>query len=257
VGRPVKQIPPGARFGRLTVLAEAGRNPRNNLRRFRVRCDCGYEYEVGKDRLVPTNPGCRLCGVRGRLRLCFEPGDRVGHLEVVEVLALTAGRRSALRVLCHRCGSLSTISPTVLNSRRKSLLLGHEVSCGCARREILGQAGPGHRNWRGWGEISLTRWNGIKRHAADRGLAVEVEPDHAWSVFLLQDRRCALTGVDLTMHAPPGADRATASLDRIDSKCGYTAANIQWVHKDINLMKFDLSESDFIGWCRRVAAWRT
>ena len=42
-----------------------------------------------------------------------------------------------------------------------------------------------------------------------------------------------------------GYQGGTASLDRIDSKKGYTIDNIQWVHKDVNKMKMDLQEEDF------------
>ena len=44
----------------------------------------------------------------------------------------------------------------------------------------------------------------------------------------------------------------TASLDRINSKKGYVEGNIQWVHKDINMMKHCLETSDFIKWCEKI-----
>ena len=46
---------------------------------------------------------------------------------------------------------------------------------------------------------------------------------------------------------------ATASLDRIDSTKGYIDGNIQWVHKRINTMKMDMSQKDFIDFCKQVA----
>ena len=38
----------------------------------------------------------------------------------------------------------------------------------------------------------------------------------------------------------------------IDSTKGYIVGNIQWVHKDINIMKNDLDLDSFIYYCRLV-----
>lgn len=43
-----------------------------------------------------------------------------------------------------------------------------------------------------------------------------------------------------------------ASLDRIDSKKDYTIDNVQWVHKDLNYMKQDFTEEEFINYCKLV-----
>lgn len=47
-----------------------------------------------------------------------------------------------------------------------------------------------------------------------------------------------------------------ASLDRIDSKRGYTEGNVQWVHKSVNLAKNSLSEVEFIMLCHAVTNHR-
>ena len=81
--------------------------------------------------------------------------------------------------------------------------------------------------------------------AAKRGLLFEVTPEYLWQVWGEQAGRCAYTGLPLT-H---GAD---ASLDRRDNAFGYVVGNVQWVHRDINRMKSDLSEVYFISLCRLV-----
>jgi len=45
----------------------------------------------------------------------------------------------------------------------------------------------------------------------------------------------------------------TASLDRIDSSKGYVKGNLQWVHKDINMMKNHYNQKYFIEICKKVA----
>jgi hypothetical protein len=42
---------------------------------------------------------------------------------------------------------------------------------------------------------------------------------------------------------------STASLDRIDSKKGYTTDNIRWVHTMVNMCKNKYREEDFIKMC--------
>ena len=49
--------------------------------------------------------------------------------------------------------------------------------------------------------------------------------------------------------------RFTASLDRIDNTKGYTQDNVQWVHKDINRIKSDLSQEYFLTLCKTVVDW--
>ena len=50
---------------------------------------------------------------------------------------------------------------------------------------------------------------------------------------------------------------ATASLDRIDSDGAYTIDNVQWIHKDINVMKNSFSEEYFMYLCKLVCGINT
>jgi hypothetical protein len=48
----------------------------------------------------------------------------------------------------------------------------------------------------------------------------------------------------------------TASLDRIDSSFGYIEGNVQWVHKDINIIKLDYDQDYFIKICSAVCNYK-
>ncbi len=64
---------------------------------------------------------------------------------------------------------------------------------------------------------------------------------------------CPLSGWPLTFPAR-GKDRtATASLDRIDSNQGYIEGNVRWVHKDVNRVKWSLTDQEFFELANRVA----
>lgn len=106
---------------------------------------------------------------------------------------------------------------------------------------------------KGFEEISGHFWYNILACAKNRNKIFEITIEDAWNQFLKQNRKCAITGVELFFHKPREIiSVTTASLDRIDSTKGYTKDNIQWVHKVINIMKFDLKEEEFINWCKLV-----
>lgn len=70
-----------------------------------------------------------------------------------------------------------------------------------------------------------------------------------WNQYVKQCGKCAITGIRLNMNAV----RQSASLDRIDSKKGYTIDNIQWVHKVINAkIKINFDEEYMIKTCKEV-----
>jgi hypothetical protein len=77
-----------------------------------------------------------------------------------------------------------------------------------------------------------------------------------WDKFLQQNRKCVLTGIELKMPIKNQYKiYGTASLDRTDSKLGYTIDNTQWVLSEINLMKLDLQQYRFIDLCRKVSEY--
>lgn len=127
-----------------------------------------------------------------------------------------------------------------------------------------------HGCFRGLGNLCLASWHrivGTTNHGKDssrkRKIALKITIHQAWERFLEQRGRCALTGLELDWNKYLGMDATgrksyhwgSASLDRINSRKGYTINNIQWVHKDVNLMKWEFDEIDFKNWCRLVATY--
>jgi hypothetical protein len=124
-------------------------------------------------------------------------------------------------------------------------------SCGCEKKVF----GKDHKDWKGFGDISGSWWcmhvtreiKQTKRHKIDFDLTIEF----AWELYLNQDRKCILSGVPIKFDR--NCVYNTASLDKIDSSLGYTRANVQWVHKDINFMKRTYSQEYFIKMCKLVS----
>jgi len=130
------------------------------------------------------------------------------------------------------------------------LKLGRKRSCGCSLR------GEGHYMWSGYKGLSGYSWCRVLTRAKIRKIDVDITVKDAWELFEKQNGKCALTGIDLQFARNSKGHvhgEQTASLDRIDSHKGYIKDNVQWIHKDLNTMKWDFSENDFIFWCKKVA----
>jgi hypothetical protein len=86
----------------------------------------------------------------------------------------------------------------------------------------------------------------LKRDAAKRDIDFDLTIEEISNQYENQNKLCALTGVPLKF----GVD---ASVDRINSQLWYDSANIQIVHKDLNMMKKDMPNEVFIAWCKLVS----
>lgn len=92
------------------------------------------------------------------------------------------------------------------------------------------------------------------KDAAKRDIPLLIERDAAYRLLVAQGFRCALSGLEIsiTRRTHRGKSDNTASLDRIDSGKPYEEGNLQWLHKDVNKMKFDLPQARFLELCRLV-----
>lgn len=67
-----------------------------------------------------------------------------------------------------------------------------------------------------------------------------------------QQGRCAISGVELTRISGEGVITTNASLDRIDSSRGYSRDNVRLVCQFVNSFRGNLSDKDFMWWCRKI-----
>ena len=164
-------------------------------------------------------------------------GQQFGNLRVLREEGV---RNRQLTWLCKcDCGNEVIVRGSQLRGNRTK-------SCGCLRKNRC--------NWTGEGEISGSYWFSIKSHAKQRDRDLDIDLKYIWRLFLRQQRRCALTGVELSFVSDYRNNKReqTASLDRIDSDKGYVRGNVQWVHKDINKLKQSFSEKRLIELCQMI-----
>jgi hypothetical protein len=153
--------------------------------------------------------------------------------------------------LCTRCNK--TIEVEALDLRR-----GHKKSCGCWHPIPDHKCGKDNIAWKGYGEISGSIWLRIKQVAKDRGKKFDIKIEDVWDLYIKQDRKCALSGLPIVFAKLARIKKGdnTASLDRIDSKKGYTIDNVQWVHVKVNYMKQSLGQEEFIYFCNLISNQR-
>lgn len=158
------------------------------------------------------------------------------------VRKVAEGRFRQTHYLCTcACGTAQMIKAT-------NLVDGKTRSCGrvgCRRR--IGTKTV-------VGEITATRFSYLRRAAEIRRYEFRVTAAYLWNLFLSQNRRCALTGLELQIGRTIARISGNASLDRKDSRKGYLPGNVQWVHRSVNMMKGSMSNSEFIDYCRLVAS---
>lgn len=171
--------------------------------------------------------------------------QKFGKLTVLNEHSKTRNGHERYTCLCD-CGNICNILKTHLRQ-------GNTISCGCTIPK-----GKEKSNWTGVGEISGNFWyshivrsaNGSKGR---KKIILSITKEEAWQLFLKQNRKCALSGIELTFPIKSKDRSYTASLDRIDSSKGYTLDNVQWVHKDINIMKNKFNQTHFINFCKLIA----
>lgn len=192
------------------------------------------------------------CGIRGRLIASgIKIRERGNHDYLIGKTFgnLTVLRKSNIKCpytgifydcVCSCDGNITQATPSQLKS-------GGKKSCGCLNNLI----GKNNKGWKGCGELSGSKWCAItSRRKIGRECNISIE--YAWELFLQQNRKCALSGIKL-QFGKSGKDDTTASLDRIDSSIGYIEGNVQWIHKDIQNMKWDKKEKYFIELCIAIA----
>ena len=167
-------------------------------------------------------------------------GKTFGDLLVLDIAEVSRNGHYRYLVRCN-CGVVKTLFGT-------HMISGKTKHCGC-------KTPRNSSNWQGYKGVGKTYWSSLKRGAnGEKGRApIEFDLSLKFIGDLLesQDYKCNLSGLPISC-----LDK-TASLDRTDSSKGYTEDNVQWVEKDINMMKRHYTQDYFIYLCKAVASGGT
>jgi hypothetical protein len=172
----------------------------------------------------------------------------------------------------------TVLDKTIIRKKQKPYLKCR-CACGLEKEVSLGsmKGGQSHRcsscagkritlpegftnSWKGTviNGLNRTMFSHIKSKARERSLNFEVTQEFLADLIAKQNYKCALSGLEITLslkikNGNSDFSYITASLDRVDSKKGYTEDNVQWVHKDINKMKMAYDNQYFIDMCKLIA----
>ena len=192
-------------------------------------CDVSSVHKYLRKNNIQT----RKTGTR-RLNLS---GTKKGMLEIIKPL-----NDSKKQWLCKcDCGK-------EVNRTYNILVHSNGKSCGC-----LYEKNKYHTGYKG---ICGSRFGDIKKGARNRNIEFNVSIEYIWDLFEKQNKKCALTGIDITISetwTKFASNEWTASLDRIDSNKGYIEGNVWWIHKIVNKMKNNLDLEEFKHWCLLIS----
>ena len=189
-------------------------------------CECGKEQLIRKN---SKSKQCRECSNKSRLNNII--GNKYNKWEVLEYVG-----NKKYKCRC-TCGLIKNIF-------RSTLINGDSKGCRkCNSRKTY------------CGDISMNRFYHIKRGARIRNIVFDISVEYIWRLFLKQNKQCALTGLPIMFADTCREDKymVTASLDRIDNEKGYVEGNVQWLHKDINIMKQKFTQEKFIQYCNMIS----
>lgn len=237
----------GRTFGKWTVIRKS--EDYNKSTKWVCQCSCGVVKDVLSVSLRHGRSvgcyGCKRHGLYQETPKHDLGGKRFGSLVAESTVRrrYVDDRRWFWKCACD-CGRTAEVSADML-------LAGRTRSCGCSLRRS-GSLSP---LWRGICGVPRHYWARILQGARVRNLAVTVSFEYAAKLLEAQGYKCALTGVPIVFQSgrrTSWSGQWTASLDRITSSRGYVPGNLQWVHKDINQMKMNLENDEFIAMCQLV-----
>ena len=145
------------------------------------------------------------------------------------------------------CGFVGYLSSSQLMYKNRP----NKMCAKCViNKKRSGSASP---RYTGYEDLSGKKWKQILKHAVNRNISVEITIKDCWDLYIKQNKKCALTGQSIFFGNK--ANNNTASLDRIDSNKHYSIGNIQWIHKDVQRMKWDINQEKFLKLCYDITKY--
>lgn len=261
----------GKRFGHLVVMREADRDPLGKIR-WRCLCDCGNVCVIPANHLNDNRRkscGCEQFRIKGANSKRWSGYEEIsgtywhhvkGNAKLLGLtLDVTIQEAWELFIKQERKCALTGIGLQFVSPGKTADIFSQTAWLYRISRKkgyTLDNLHWVYKNYlkdsRMYQEMSLSYWARVKNGAKQRNLVFDVNIEDVWQLFLDQDRKCALTGIEIIFHRKSLLQ--TASLDRIDSNKGYIEGNLQWVHKEINKLKLNTDNQRFIELCKLVAA---
>ncbi len=226
----------GQKFNKWTILSIIrGKNLNGKAwGKFKCRCECGFEKLVPSgDILKNKSKQCRKCSyVERQSQYNDLTNKKFNKWTVIKYSKRNEEYRKIIWECKCECGRIGLVQGSNLTQN---------LSKGCGLCDEDKQ-------------LEHRLMKKLENNANERDFEIDkrINGKILIELFIKQEEKCALSGVPISLGLD-WRNSGTASLDRIDSSKGYLLNNIQWVHKDINMMKMDLPEDRFVFLCKSVA----
>jgi hypothetical protein len=208
---------------------------------------CGHEWKAKISNRTILGRGCPPCGVKRRTAI-----KRLSIQEFINNAKRIHGELYDYSRVDYRGTKYKVIIGCAVHGFFRQKAGHHMDGFGCPQCSYDRSRGSSSPVWKGCGELSGSYWAQVQANAKRRSLEVSIDIEYAWNLFLLQDRRCVLSGRTLIIESWPNQ---TASLDRIDSTRGYVVGNVQWIHKDLQAMKMNFAQEEFVKICEEIVRY--
>jgi hypothetical protein len=172
----------------------------------------------------------------------FSTGQIIGRWKIVSP-DIIVEREAMVECECE-CGNRKWISAY-------TLVKGTSTGCKVCQNKSYTKAN--NPNWKGGNIIPGYIIYRIKSGAEKRNIQHNLSIEYLERLYIKQNGLCALSKHPIYFGQCKYNSTSTASLDRIDSTGGYTEGNVQWIHKDVNIMKNGFSFDYFIKMCRTIS----
>lgn len=164
-------------------------------------------------------------------------------LEMTGVKVFPSGNSHHIwKVQCMSCG--------VKKESQSQHVVNGKYGCKACKGQAM--SGRNSCHWSGGKYVPGYFVSKIKHAARRKSRNILFDLSHEYLDWLWESQggRCAYTGWNL--HFGNVKNPGTVSLDRIDSSGDYVEGNVQFVHKDVNIMKWELSDSRFREICSAI-----
>lgn len=232
------------KFGKWKVIKRV--KNRNERPYFLCKCECGTEKEVdGASLRYSRSIRCLNCrdNFRKPMGSKYHLVNKIfGNLKVISGPNRKDYKNLYYTWNCQcKCGN-------TLKVLTRELINGNRIDCGKCKYSKVFQGKLGC-----YEELRSKYLQRIISGAKARNLKFNLNKKYLWNLYIKQNKKCALSGISINFENYATKEKATASLDRIDSSKGYVKGNVQWVHKHVNKMKQDFSDAYFIQMCKKIA----
>ena len=225
----------GQRFGKWEVIDSTPVSKNGHLY-YKCKCDCGTEKDVcGSDLVRKRTTRCKKCVALHR-RVLIPIGTKSKNWTIIGEPIIGNNRSLMYLVECN-CGNTRYMNASEFYNTKKA------IACSKCSGIIRGKNLKIKNGL--IGELSFGKYERIKRIAIKRNISFNVSLSYLWDLYLLQNKKCAITGDSI-------CDINKASLDRIDSTVGYLENNVQWVTYRANVSKHTMTMQELYNFCQKV-----